>query len=91
MLNIINYYELLVNDQLWKITSEHPDDFSQAALEDITCLALNKLPPCYVRNPIDKGANLSDLHYQEMSEAVGKAITDALIQVKNRPHDDREE
>ncbi|WP_347987408.1 late competence development ComFB family protein [Methylomonas sp. AM2-LC] len=90
MLNIINYYEQLVTDQLWKLSSESGSLLSQAALEDIACLSLNKLPPCYVRNPIDKGANMTDLHYQEMCEAVSNAISQSLIKVKSRPHDERE-
>jgi hypothetical protein len=91
MLNIINYYEILITDQLWKLSSESGTLLSQAALEDIACLSLNQLPPCYVRNPIDKGANLTDLHYQEMCAAVSKAISESMVKVQNHPHDGRDE
>ena len=93
MLDISNYYEQLVTDHLWKITEEAREKeelVTQGFIEDVACLALNKLPPCYVRNPVDKGANLTEQHYQEMSEAVGKAIHDAITQVRLRPHDVRE-
>lgn len=90
MLNISNYYEQLVTDRLWKMTEESAEPLSQAFIEDVACLALNKLPPCYVRNPVDKGASLTELHYQEMSVAVSKAIAEAVEQVRRRPHDARD-
>lgn len=90
MLDISNYYEQLVTDQLWKMTGEAAEPISQTFVEDVACLALNKLPACYVRNLVDKGAHLTDLNYQEMSEAVGKAIAEAVEQVRRRPHDVRD-
>jgi hypothetical protein len=91
MLDISNYYEQLLTDHLWKMTEESVEPLSQAFIEDVACLALNKLPPCYVRNPIDKSANLTELNCLEMSEAVKKAISEAVEQVRRRPHDAREE
>ncbi len=90
MLNIINYYEQLVIDQLWKLTEDAVEPISQGFLEDVACLALNKLPACYVRNPVDKGSYLSDLHYIEMRETVSKVIAEAITQVRLQPHDVRE-
>jgi hypothetical protein len=90
MLNIINYYEQLLTDQLWRIAAEATPPLSQSALEDLACLSLNKLPACYVRSPIDKGANLSELEYQDMCVAVSKAIAESMYQVRNCPHDNRE-
>lgn len=93
MLNISNYYEQLVTDQLWKITEENqPGDepVSQGFIEDVACLALNKLPPCYVRNLVDKASNLTEYHSQEMRDVVGKAILEAIEQVRLRPHDARD-
>lgn len=90
MLDIKNYYEQLLNDQLWKMTEEHPELFSKTAQEDVACIALNKLPPCYVRNLVDKGSNLTELNYIEMNQAVSSAIAAAIEQVKLIPHDNRE-
>lgn len=89
MLDISNYYEQLVTDHLWKLIESGTEAISQAFLEDVACLALNKLPPCYVRNPVDKGANLTELEYQNMSDEVDKAIAEAITQVRRRPHDAR--
>jgi hypothetical protein len=91
MLNISNYYEQLVIDHLWKITETSPDDgMSQTFLEDVACLALNQLPSCYVRNPIDKGISLNESQYQEMVEAVEAAIRLAVQKVRLQPHDNRD-
>lgn len=88
MLDINNYYEQLVSDQLWKIV-EDDQQLSQGFLEDVACLALNSLPACYVRHTVDKGANLTEFDLQAMQDAVSKAIAAAIEQVRLRPHDDR--
>ncbi|OAI11289.1 competence protein ComFB [Methylomonas koyamae] len=91
MLNINNYYERLVIDQLWKLGEQADQPFSQAFQEDVACLALNRLPPCYVRNTIDKGINVSEAQYLEMVAAVDSAIEQAIRQVISRPRQDREQ
>jgi len=91
MLNINNYYERLVIDQLWKLAEQADQPFSQAFQEDVACLALNRLPPCYVRNTIDKGINVSEAQYLEMVAAVDGAIEQAMRQVLSRPRQDREQ
>ncbi len=91
MLNINNYYERLVIDQLWKLAEQADQPFSQTFQEDVACLALNRLPPCYVRNTIDKGINVSEAQYMEMVAAVDKAIEQAMGLVLSRPRQDREQ
>ncbi|MCQ8181983.1 late competence development ComFB family protein [Methylomonas sp. SURF-1] len=91
MLNINNYYERLVIDRLWKLAEQADQSFSQAFQEDVACLALNRLPPCYVRNTIDKGINVSEAQYLEMVAAVDKAIEQAMGLVLRRPRQDREQ
>ncbi|OAI01479.1 competence protein ComFB [Methylomonas methanica] len=89
MLNISNYYERLVIDRLWKLAEQADEPFSQAFQEDVACLALNKLPSCYVRNTIDKGINVSEQQYQEMASAVDMAVEQAIQQVLSRPREHR--
>ncbi len=89
MLNISNYYERLVIDQLWKLGEQAEEPYSQAFQEDVACLALNQLPPCYVRNAIDKGIHVSDKQYQEMVAAVDAALSQAIQQVLRRPREHR--
>jgi hypothetical protein len=94
MLDITNYYEQLVIDQLWHIIEEHrvsDELINQMFIEDIACLALNKLPACYVRNRADKCAHLSEIKCDEMRQEVSQAIAEAMEQVKRRPRVDRDE
>lgn len=91
MLDISNYYEQLVIDHLWKINGKDGSEpMTQAFLEDVACLALNMLPVCYVRNAVDKSAHITESNFLEMSEAVEKAIAQAIAQVHHRPHDIRD-
>ncbi|MBS3955229.1 MAG: late competence development ComFB family protein [Methylomicrobium sp.] len=90
MLDISNYYEQLVIDQLWKLNEGSSEPLTRAFLEDVACLVLNQLPPCYVRNAADKSANLTESQYTEMMDAASKAIRQAIELVHRRPHDDRE-
>jgi hypothetical protein len=85
MLDINNYYERLVSDRLWKLLEHMPDDFDRARLEDIACLALNQLPPCYVCSTVDMGAHLSEKTYQEMETRVLQAVDQAIEQGKRYP------
>lgn len=89
MLNICNYYERLVIDRLWKLSGQAEEPFSQGFQEDVACLALNKLPTCYVRNIIDKGIHVSEQQYQEMAVTVELAVAEAMQQVLRRPREDR--
>ncbi len=90
MLDISNYYEHLVTDQLWKMIEDNAEPLTQTFIEDVACLALNKLPPSYVRSRVDKAASLTVKDSQEMSEAVAKAIAESIELVRQRPHDARE-
>lgn len=90
MLNISNYYERLVSDQLWKLIEAREEPMSQTFLEDVACLALNQLPVCYVRNCVDKSIDLTERQYMEMNDAVDAAINSAMEKVLRRPHDQRE-
>lgn len=90
MLNIVNYYEQLVVDRLWKMAESGELPEGVGLREDVACLALNRLAPCYVRNPIDKGIHVDDSQYQQMTANVEAAIAQAVSQVLDRPRTDRE-
>lgn len=91
MLDISNYYEQLVIDRLTLLSQQSDEPLSKTFLEDVACLALNRLPPSYVRHRIDKGARINDADYEAMMSDVAKAIDDAIIQVHKHPHDQRDE
>lgn len=89
MFDICNYYEQLVTDELWQLNEKNAEPFTQLFLEDVACLALNSLPCCYVRNLVDKGANMTDREHQDMRLAVIAAVQEAILKVRHNPHDNR--
>lgn len=89
MFDICNYYEQLVTDQLWQLKEKTSEPFSQTFLEDVACLALNSLPPCYVRSLVDKGASMTEMDHMEMRRIAIEAVEKAMSKVKQRPHDNR--
>ena len=91
MFDITNYYEQLVTDHLWQLKEDATEPLTQSFLDDVACLALNSLPPCYVRNTIDKSVAITEKDYQEMRSATSNAIEKAILQVRLHPHDDRHE
>jgi len=47
-----NYYERLVFERVMDHANHH-SDFTSDMLADVACIALNKLPPKYVRHEVD--------------------------------------
>lgn len=90
MLDINNYYEKLVSEQLWKIIQNAKQPPSQSFLEDVACVALNNLPTFYVRSLVDVSSHLSDVDHEKMKNAVVAAVETAVEKVRMYPHDDRE-
>ncbi len=87
MLDICNYYEQQVIEQLWRLKEDSPEPLNKSFLEDVACLALNQLPTCYVCNPVDKSARFTELDHEQIRIDVNKAIQQAIKQVRLRPHD----
>ena len=76
--SIKNYYETLVVFELQAqlSTKEGSEDFDY--IEDVACVALNKLPPRYVRHHVDLIYYLTDEEKTKMESAVRIAVSDAL-------------
>ncbi|WP_404357680.1 late competence development ComFB family protein [Methylotuvimicrobium sp. KM1] len=89
MPNINNYYERLVVDQLWNMVQKSKEPLTQDFIDDVACLALNRLPSCYVRSIVDKSSYITDQIYQEMENAVTEAIKQAIEQVQLNPRGQR--
>ncbi|MEY4718099.1 MAG: hypothetical protein RL563_717 [Pseudomonadota bacterium] len=89
MLNVVNYYEQLVADRIWKLSESSEEVLSKSFLDDVACLTLNQLPPCYVCNSVDKGIHILDSQQEVMAYAVDQAFQFAIQQAKNRPHERR--
>ncbi|MDZ7803878.1 late competence development ComFB family protein [Thiohalophilus sp.] len=93
--SIHNYYEQLVLDQLLKLTdselrdesdeSDESDDF----LSDIACVALNQLPPRYVRHNVDTAFYMTQEEREAIDQEVDKAVKKAIDYV-NKHRDDHQ-
>ena len=80
--SIHNYYEQLV---LTKLLERHNDGAINADhIADITCVALNRLPPRYIRYNVDMSFYLSPKEYEEIENKVERAIDEAVEFVRLR-------
>lgn len=77
-----NYYEHLVTAQLMRASDRASKDPEFRA--DVTCVALNRLPPRYVRHDVDMTFFLSPTEQEEINEKVAKAVKEALEYVESR-------
>ncbi|MDH5435670.1 MAG: late competence development ComFB family protein [Gammaproteobacteria bacterium] len=73
--NLHNYYETLVTDHM---KDNHGDISDPELLEDIACVALNQLPPRYIRHNVDFIFYMSSDERTKMTKQVEKAVTEAI-------------
>jgi len=85
MISISNFYENLVVQQISKTCADRQINLSYDATQDIACLALNQLPPRYVRHTIDAIFYIPDEERAEIDSNVEKAVNDAIEKVANNP------
>ncbi len=74
--DIHNYYEHLVLENIGKLgldTTKSPD-----YLADLCCLALNQVPPRYIRYEVDMAFYLPQSERNQMEMNVEHAITKAM-------------
>ena len=74
-----NYYEKLVFEQIDRQLKKQNIEMADDLIEDMACIALNKLPPRYVRFDIDTTFYMTpeEIHFVEKS--VESAVNDAII------------
>lgn len=87
--SVHNYYEQIVFNLVYKLIdeSERRDiDF----VADVACVALNHLPPRYVRHDVDMAFYLSPREQEEMEQKVQDAVESALGFVRSRLQTERE-
>ena len=77
-----NFYENLVNYYLTETAAPKAEITDDDLLEDITCLALNVLPPRYIRHNVDMAFFLSDEEHNQMKAAVAQAVDNAIKTVE---------
>ncbi len=74
--SIHNYYEGMVFEALQrKLTDKYGNN---DYIADIACVALNHLPPRYIRHDVDMAFYLSPNERQEMMDKVDTAVDKAI-------------
>jgi len=85
--SIHNWYELGVYERLSSL-NELGTDLNQEQLSDVACVALNHLPPRYVRHTVDMSFYTSPQEKKEMDDRIDLAIKNAVSFVKQHPVDE---
>ena len=80
--SVHNYYERLVFEQLRRASDRAARDANFMA--DVACVALNHLPPRYVRHDVDMTFFLSPMEHEEILDKVAKAVNNAVSYVEAR-------
>jgi len=74
--NIRNFYEKLVIDYVTSsLTGKNRD---AEYLADVACVALNHLPPRYIRYEVDMIFYLSPIERKEMEDKIANAVNQAV-------------
>jgi hypothetical protein len=78
-----NYYERLVMEEI----RDHYLDkgLTDEQLADMACIALNRLPPRYIRHDIDMSFYLSGEEYEEIHDKVKAAVAEAFKKLRDNP------
>jgi len=78
--NVHNFYEKIVYDRV--LSKIGKKSINTDFLEDVCCVALNHLPPRYIRFDVDMIFYLSPVERLEIENKVDEAIDNAVITVK---------
>ncbi len=80
--SIHNYYEHLVLEKIAEVSERASQDMDYLA--DIACVALNRLPPRYIRHDVDMTFFMSPIELEEVQHKVSSAVDDAIAYVASR-------
>ncbi len=86
--SIHNYYEHMVIDQV--LRSNERASVDADFLADVSCVALNRLPPRYVRHDVDMSFFLTPDEIEDMINKVVHAVNDAVNYVESRERENAE-
>ncbi|MDH3354705.1 MAG: late competence development ComFB family protein [Chromatiales bacterium] len=79
---IRNYYEQLVFNYLLEEAAPKANITDEELLEDIVCLALNKIPARYIRHEVDMAFFLSTAERTTMRNNVINAVDHAITTIE---------
>ncbi len=80
--SIHNYYEHMVLEEIAKVSDRARADVD--FLADVACVALNRLPPRYIRHDVDMSFFMSPQEMKEMENKVSSAVNEAVAYVESR-------
>lgn len=83
-MNITNYFEALVLDVLTRELAGTPKMGDMDYLEDVACVALNKLPARYVRHIVDARFYESSEELGRVYHVVEKRVAEAIRYIDAR-------
>lgn len=88
--HIENWYEKILFEKISTLSQAQleadPDTAYDGAMwSDVACLALNHLPPRYIKHSVDMRFYLSPQEQLEMDQRVEKALKNAISYVKQHP------
>jgi len=86
--SVHNYYERLVAEAIIKLEPRANTDYD--FMDDVSCVALNHLPPRYIRHDVDMNFYLSPIELDEINKKVNKAVKNAVAFVKKREQDKKD-
>lgn len=86
--SVHNYYEQLVFEQILRSNDRANGDGE--FLADVACVALNRLPPRYVRHDVDMTFFMTPDDLEDMADKVVKAVNEAIEYVESRGSDRQE-
>jgi len=82
--SIYNHHERAVAEAVRAIAPRYPHLVNEDALADIACVALNRLPPRYIRHEVDFAFYLTDKERLENERAIDEAVAFAFEFVQAR-------
>lgn len=83
--SIHNHHERAVFDTVQQFAPDFPLAASSAdLLADVACIALNRLPPRYIRHEVDLAFYLTEKERQDNAQAIEQAVRFAFEFVQAR-------
>ena len=79
-----NFYEHLVLDHLEEVLQQKNKQVDEDYVADVACVALNQLPPRYIRYSIDASFYITSAEREQMERAVTKAVKEAIEFIDHR-------
>lgn len=83
--SVHNYFEKLVYSEIYQRLPTLNAILELSHLEDAACIALNSLPPRYIRHDVDAIFYLTAHEQNELAAKVTEAVTKALDFVISNP------